>query len=504
MNQRKRIITAVAVIALVLAPMVLFAKGRSEQVSGDSAPTATAQSAAQLSDASKNLATIQYSFQEVAKAVLPVVVELDVTETVSQTVPQGFEWFFQAPQQGGKGTTPQRQAPTQRGLGSGIIVRHTANHYYVLTNNHVVGSATQITAKTNDGRTFKAKLVATDERRDLAMVSFDTSDSLPVAELGDSSELQVGDIVLAVGNPWGFQSTITMGIVSALGRTPPDGADVATYNEYIQTDAAINEGNSGGALVNIYGQVIGINTWIASSTQGSIGLGFAIPINAAKSDIEAFLTSGKVQYGWLGVSIGTITNNLLYDGYAKDLKLPNTNGALVLSVYKGSPADKAGILPGDFITKAAGSSVADNDQLTQIVGGLPAGKGYDFELIRLGAKLKVTVTIAVRDEAAVTAQYKNLWPGMTVINITDEIRQEAAANDTPIPDGVAGLVVGQVQSSSPAAIGGFKVGDVITQLNGVQIRTTYDFFQALNDKSKSNLSFRVNRQGTELTIGLTR
>ncbi len=218
-----------------------------------------------LAEATKNLATIQYSFREVAKKVLPVVVEVDVTEQAgNQQTVNPFDWFFNQ-QPGNRGGQPR----IQQGLGSGIIVKRSGDTYYVLTNNHVVGSASTITVKLQDQTTFsKVKLVGKDTRRDLAVVSFTSSTELPVADLGDSGELQVGDLVLAVGNPFGFENTVTMGIVSAVGRSSPS-TDVATNTDYIQTDAAINQGNSGGALVNIKGEVIGINTWIAAPTAGA-------------------------------------------------------------------------------------------------------------------------------------------------------------------------------------------------------------------------------------------
>jgi serine protease Do len=226
-----------------------------------------------------SLSTVQSSFREVAKAITPSVVELNVTEVVTQQMP-----FFR---QGA-----QRSIPVSA-LGSGIIVSRSGNKYYVLTNNHVIDNATSISVKLNDQRTYKAAVVGNDAERDLAMVSFTSSDAIPVAALGNSSELQVGDIVFAVGNPLGFESTITMGIVSAVGRKGPDNSSTSNTG-YIQTDASINEGNSGGALVNVQGQVIGINTWIAAPSGGSVGLGFAIPIDSAKSDIQAFLSKGSI------------------------------------------------------------------------------------------------------------------------------------------------------------------------------------------------------------------
>ena len=238
---------------------------------------------------------------------------------------------------------------------------------------------------------------------------------MPVAELGDSNALQVGDLVLAVGNPLGFESTVTMGIVSALGRRGPQG-QTSSYTDYIQTDAAINQGNSGGALVNIDGQVVGINTWIAAPSGGNVGLGFAIPINNAKTAIDDFITKGRVQYGWLGALIGDIQDPSTYPDLAKDMKVDGVKGALVLDLYKGSPADRAGLRPGDYVTAVGSTPVSDANQLTQVIGSIEAGRSTSLSVIRLGEQKTLTVTIGERDAKDQVAQAKNLWPGMTVVD----------------------------------------------------------------------------------------
>ncbi|HTP59626.1 MAG TPA: trypsin-like peptidase domain-containing protein, partial [Spirochaetia bacterium] len=302
---RKRIARSalLTLVILLLAAGGTYASGRAEKVSSQGASQAGAVTGAPdpqaLAEATRNLQAIQYSFREVAKKVLPVVVEIDVTEVVKQQAPMQspFDWFFNQPPGGrGGGDRSFRRS----GLGSGILVRKGSGSYFVLTNNHVVDQATNISVKLADQRVFRAKVVGTDPRKDLAVVSFDSRDAIPLADLGDSNDLQVGDIVLAVGNPLGFENTITMGIVSALGRRGPSG-QVAPNTDYIQTDASINQGNSGGALVNVKGEVIGINTWIAAPTGGNVGLGFAIPVNNVKKAIDDFLSKGKVEYGWLGV-----------------------------------------------------------------------------------------------------------------------------------------------------------------------------------------------------------
>ena len=506
---RNRLPTRIAVAALLLmVPLFAFSSGRGEKAGAGSTPGSSGTAAANpqtLAEATRNLATIQYSFREVAKKVLPVVVEVDVTEQAGggQAV-NPFDWFFNQQPGGNRGGQPR----IQQGLGSGIIVKRAGNTYYVLTNNHVVGSATTITVKLQDQTLFtKVKLVGKDTRRDLAVISFTSGSDLPVADLGDSSELQVGDLVLAVGNPFGFENTVTMGIISALGRSSPS-TDVATNTDYIQTDASINQGNSGGALVNVKGEVVGINTWIAAPTGGSIGLGFAVPINNAKKAIGDFINKGKVEYGWLGVQIAD-PNSDTYPGVAADLRVDTSKGAMILNVYRGQPSEKAGLLPGDYITRVNTQDIANSNKLTQVVGDLLADKPYDFELIRNGEKVKLTIRLAVRpDEGSDSLAYKNLWPGLTVVHVNDQVRQQSG--DTSIPRGVDGVMIGYVAAGntpddqSPAAIAGFRPYDVITQINGRDVRTIMDFYKALNDKSRKDVTFKIKRQATDVTIGLTR
>ncbi|HET6450414.1 MAG TPA: Do family serine endopeptidase [Spirochaetia bacterium] len=463
---------------------------------------ASAQNVGSPRGSGTSLGSVQASLRDIAQKVRPAVVEINVTEVIKQEVPQfdsPFDWFFNqngdGPGQGqgnGQGNT---RTFRQSALGSGIIVKRNGDTVYVLTNNHVVAQASDISARLVDGRVFKAKVVGTDPRKDIALVSFTTRDPVSIAELGDSNSLQVGDIVLAVGNPLGFESTVTMGMVSALGRRGPAG-QAASYTDYIQTDASINQGNSGGALVNIDGQVVGINTWIAAPSGGSVGLGFAIPINNARPAIDQFIASGHVQYGWLGALIGDIQDQGTFPQLAQDMKLEGMKGAFVLGMYRGSPADRAGLKPGDFVTAVGSTPVTDANQLTQVVGSLEAGKTTTLTVIRLGQSRTLTATIGQRDDQDQVAQAKNLWPGMTVVNITDQIRQDAS-----IPSGVNGVVVGSlVNQDAPAAVAGFRPGDVITAVNGRTVRNMMDFYRALN--TERGASFQIVRDGTEITISL--
>jgi serine protease Do len=445
----------------------------------------------------QSLEQVQYSFRGVAQAVLPVIVEINTVEVVTQRVPRfqsPWDFFFGNPEN----RQPQEREFRQPGLGSGVIVRKDGNRVYVLTNNHVAAEAAEISISLYDEREFKGKLIGADPRRDLAVVTFETREQVPVAKLGDSDSLKVGDLVLAVGNPFGFESTVTMGIISALGRRANTAATVATLTDYIQTDAAINPGNSGGALVNLRGEVIGINTWIASQTGSNTGLGFAVPINNAKKTISDLLSKGKVEYGWLGVQINDLDSRV-YPGAKEDFKIADKTGAFVFNVFKGSPAYKAGVLPGDFITSIAGQNVRNADNLTQIVGNLPGDKDYELKLVRAGVPMGLTIHLAIRqEEKDIAAQSKNLWPGLYVGVINDDVRKQLK-----LPDRIKGPIVAAVVEGSAAAIAGVKQGDVIMKLNDREIKSVFDFYKALNDAPKEAM-LRLFREDTEVVIGLVK
>jgi len=429
--------------------------------------------------------SLQSAFRAVADSVLPVVVQVNTVEIQKQQVPQfnGIPWeFFFGTPQDNQGN--QEREFRSKGIGSGIIVRKSGNTYYVLTNNHVAGSASEISVTMNDGREFNAKLVGKDERKDLALISFESKENFPVAVLGDSDQVKVGDWAIAVGSPLGLSSSVTMGIVSAVGRT---GGPAGNINDFIQTDAAINQGNSGGALVNIRGEVIGINTWIASPSGGSVGLGFSIPINNVKRAIDDFITNGQVKYGWLGVSLIDADKDI-----AGELGIQNRKGALASQIFIGSPAEKGGILPGDYIIKLNNKEVKNRDQLVLAVGDLKAGEQATFVVIRNGSEKTIRVKIDERKDDVV-ADNSKLWPGMIVTPINDEIRQAIKLDAK-----VKGLYVVEVITKSPAAVMGLQRGDIIVGVNGESAKTLPDFFRLLNDKSKKDLWFEVQRGDTTL------
>jgi Do/DeqQ family serine protease len=440
-----------------------------------------------------DLEALQSSFREVASIAGPSVVRIDVEEVRTQALPRGddtpwFDFFFQDPERdNGDG---DRRFRTQ-GLGSGVVVRREDNIYYVLTNDHVVGNADAITITMDDGEEYEANIVGKDSRKDLALLSVVTPDDIPVAVLGDSDTLMVGDWVLAIGSPFGFQSTVTAGIVSAVNRRGgPDG----NISDFIQTDAAINRGNSGGALINLRGEVVGINTWITSQTGGSVGLGFSIPINNVKRSIDDFIETGSVRYGWLGVSIRSASPDVV-----ASLQLPGRRGALVHHVFMDSPADLGGLLPGDFITEINGIRVDDSDQLVLEVGELPVGRIARFEVIRYGERKSLEVRISERESDRQIAELnRRLWPGISVFPVTPQVR-----TDLDLDSSVEGVLVSTVESRTLAAAAGVRVGDIVVTVDGTATPRMLDFYREVNEAGR-NLSLSVLRDGSVLEIEIQR
>ncbi|THF61684.1 Do family serine endopeptidase [Pseudothauera rhizosphaerae] len=290
---------------------------------------------------------------------------------------------------------PSESAPRQRsaGLGSGVIVSPDG---YVLTNNHVIEAADEIEVALNDGRKFPARLAGRDPETDLAVLKLQTDAQLPVIAFAPPDSLSVGDVVLAIGNPFGVGQTVTMGIISALGRTH---LGINTFENYIQTDAAINPGNSGGALVDSGGNLVGINTAIYSRTGGSLGIGFAIPVSLARNVLEQIVATGEVTRGWVGVEIQEITPEL-----AESFGLSDPNGALIAGVLRGSPAERAGIRPGDVLIGVDGRNVRDTKGMLEMVAALPPGNVARFRIRRASGELDLNVEVGRRPTPAVTTR----------------------------------------------------------------------------------------------------
>ena len=428
-------------------------------------------------------------FAEVAQSVLPVVVEVSTVQVIEQQERNPFFEFFGEPDNNG-------QEFEQPGLGSGVIVEQDGSTVYIITNNHVIGEASDITVSTYDGAKYEAEVVGADPLQDLALISIETDQDMPVASLGESEGLSVGEWVLAIGNPLGFESTVTAGIISATGRQAGPGTPVAEYTDYIQTDAAINQGNSGGALVNMDGEIIGINTWIAAGgpTGGNVGLGFAIPVDNVAVAIDQFREDGQITYGWLGVSISDAEE---LDGrLTDDLGITGEEGSFILGAYTDSPAARDGIRPGDFVTAIDGQPIASSLELQRAVGRLTPGEQVDFELERAGESMTIPVTIDERGPEEEVGRPQDLWPGFQVAPLTDEIRDSQG-----IPGSLDGAIIANVAPDSPAAEAGLRPGDLILEVDGTELDGAGDFYAAAADSS-GEIMLRIVRGGTELTIGM--
>lgn len=428
-------------------------------------------------------------FSEVAESVLPTVVEVSTVRVIEQQESNPFFEFFGDPDDNG----PEFEQP---GLGSGVVVEQSGSTVYIITNDHVIGDAGDITVTTYDGAQFEAEVVGSDPLQDLALISIESDTAMPTASLGESEQIAVGEWVLAIGNPLGFESTVTAGIISATGRQAGPGTPVAEYTDYIQTDAAINQGNSGGALVNMEGEIIGINTWIAAGgpTGGSVGLGFAIPVDNVAVAVDQFREDGEITYGWLGVSIGDIED--LDDPLASDLRLEHISGSLINGVYQDSPAGRDGIRPGDFITAVDGNAIESSVELQRAVGGLLPGEEVDFDLIRGGSEMNVTVQVDERGPEEEIGSAEDLWPGFQAIPLTDEIRSAEG-----IPDNLEGAAIATVVPDSPAAEAGLRPGDIIIEVDASPVDGAGEFY-AQAAESSGEIMMRIIRGGSELTIGM--
>ena len=374
----------------------------------------------------------------------------------------------------------------QKSLGSGFIIDKEG---FILTNNHVVENTDKIMVKLADEKEFSAKIIGRDPKTDLALIRIETDRPLKPLPLGDSDKLEVGDWVLAIGNPFGLGDTVTAGIVSAKYRHIGAGS----YDNFIQTDASINPGNSGGPLLNTSGEVIGINSAIFSRTGGSIGIGFAIPINMAK-DLLPQLKKGKVVRGWLGVMIQKVTPEL------KDkLKLKDEKGALVADVTPNGPADKAGIKRGDVIVSFDGKVIKQMKDLPYIVGTTPVNKTVLVEVIRKGQEKDFQIKLGELKEgkeAKETGQEKP-YLGMTVEELTPQLARNLGTSET------SGLVVVQVNNNTPAAEAGIKQGDIILEIDQITVKTLEQYNKKIQDYKKGDsILFLIKRGGSTLYLTL--
>jgi serine protease Do len=413
------------------------------------------------------------AFSQAAKKALPAVVSVKVTKTIKSATPYSspfddefFQRFFgpgyQRPQ-------AQPQPRQQVGQGSGFIISEDG---YILTNNHVVGGADEILVKLQDGRQTKGKIIGTDPKSDVALIKIEEK-NLPVIELGDSDALEIGEWVIAVGSPFGLQATVTVGIVSAKSR----GVGIAEYEDFIQTDAAINPGNSGGPLLNIDGKAIGLNTAIFSQSGGYMGIGFAIPINMAKSIKDQLLKSGKVTRGYLGI---VMNPEKISAELAQEFGLNDSKGVLITQVIEESPAGKAGLKRGDVIVKLDGKEVDDWQAFRNSVAMIEPGTKVSLTVLRDGKKEDIDVKVGSLEDGTVAAEVSEIGDklGLQIQELTDDVASKLGYEKE------TGVLVTDVTAGSPADKAGIESGMLIVSVNRRDVTTVKEFNDAL-EKTKT-------------------
>lgn len=439
---------------------------------------------APVKEISKDALATQQGFSNVAKSVTPAVVNIS-TVSKKKLVQPFFEFspffddFF-----GGRQMRPQYRR--EKSLGSGFIINKDG---YIITNDHVVRDAETIQVALSNEKTYTAKVIGSDQKTDIAVIKINANEEFPTAVLGDSDKLQVGQWAIAIGNPFGLNRTVTVGVVSATGRS---NMGIETYEDFIQTDASINPGNSGGPLLNIYGEVIGINTAIVAAGQG---IGFAIPINMAKNVVDQLVKKGSVTRGWLGVAIQPLTEDM-----AQSFGFRSTKGALVSEVMEGSPASKAGIRQGDIITRFNGREIKDSRQLQLEVAETPVGKTVAMEIFRDGRSQTVSVTVDNSDKApSARPRAEEGLPaeeglfGIAVEDVPKSLRAK----------GVSGVIVAGVDPEGIAADAGIQQGDVIVSVDKKKINSVNDYLKAMKDvERKGSVAFLVRRGNSSIYFAL--
>lgn len=443
-------------------------------------------------------AMVPSSFTDVALAVSPAVVNIRTEKVVKGggqvfrhfQGPFGnedpfrdfFEKFF--------GDVPRREFK-QRSLGSGFCVDKEG---FIVTNNHVIENADEIKVKLKNGKEYDAEIVGRDAKTDIALIKVDPWEGSQAIKLGDSDILKVGEWVVAIGSPFGLEHTVTAGIVSAKGRVIGSGP----YDDFIQTDASINPGNSGGPLLNMRGEVVGINTAIFSRSGGNVGIGFAIPINMAKGIIDQLKASGTVTRGWLGVSIQDLSPDL-----AKYYGVKDGKGALVGEVFKGDPADKAGIRPKDVITEVDGEKIEDSRDLSAKIAEVPVGGEITLKGIREGKERTFQVKIAKRTEdkeaVAMKQPAEQTDLGMTVAVLTKEIARQFDLSEDE------GIVVVSVEQGGPADKADVQQGDLVLEIDHKAVKTLKDYDSKIKEVEKGKtISLLVKRRRGFLALNITK
>ncbi len=432
------------------------------------------------------------SYAPVVKKVTPAVVKIVTTSKVNENAMQetpGFEdpfWRRFFGDQSRRGFPQGPSAPQfQHGLGSGVIVTKDG---YILTNNHVVDGAKEVKVTLQDGREFTAKVVGRDPKSDVAVVKIDATD-LPTVPIADSEKVEIGDVVLAIGNPFGIGQTVTSGIVSAKDR---GNMGIEDYEDFIQTDAAINPGNSGGALVDINGRLIGINTAILSRSGGNQGVGFAIPSDLARTEMESLIKTGHVTRGYLGVMIQNVTPDL-----ATEFKLKDNQGALISDVVPNGPADKSGLKNGDVVITFNGHPVTDSRRLQLEVAGTKPGSTVAMEVLRDGEKKSLDVTVKqlpgndkLAENDSDATQDTGTLNGVQVADLDQQAHEQFN-----VPKDVNGAIVTQVDPGSAAAEAGLKSGDVIQEINRKPVKDAEEAVKLTEKSGDKRTLVRVWQNG---------
>jgi serine protease Do len=445
-------------------------------------------------------------FADLAERLSPMVVNISTSQTLRR--PAAGQGGQQQGEGGGGGSDEffknfldrDNRPRRVQSLGSGFIIDPTG---FVVTNNHVIDGADEITVILSDTTSLTAKLIGKDEKTDLALLKVESKAPLPVAKFGDSDKARVGDLVMAIGDPFGLGGTVTAGIVSARNRDINSGP----YDDFIQTDASINRGNSGGPLFNMDGDVIGVNSAIYSPTGGSVGIGFSIPSNAAKRVIEQLKSTGTIARGWIGVRIQPVSDEI-----AQSLGMDKAKGAMIAGMTDGGPASKAGLQNGDVVINFDGKPVADSRALPRMVADTDIGKAVDIEVLRKGKPTTMPITIEKLVEDAkvasadakpgattpVTPQVVNL--GMTLAPITSDSRRRYKLNEN-----AAGAVVTDVDGESPAGMKNIRPGDVITEVAQTKVMSPEDVTAKLTDEKNAGhkvVLLQISRGGELTYIGV--
>ncbi len=490
----REIITLKVLFFLIIA--TLFVSGGCKFLSSGNASTPTTEPQQIQPAAPVVVDGVRTSYADIVSKTSPAVVRI-ASERKAQTNSQEQFPFGEMFREFLPNLPQQQQRPRiERGVGSGVIVNADGT---VLTNYHVVEGAEKLTIQLENNKTYSAKMIGSDQPSDLAVLKIEGGENFPFLNLGDSNQVRVGDIVLAIGNPLGIGQTVTAGIISAKGRQTGL-SDGTSFQDFLQTDAPINRGNSGGALVNVSGELIGINSQIVSDSGGggNIGIGFSIPSNMAKTVMEQLLKDGKVRRGMLGVGIQDVTEEV-----AKSLELKEAKGVLVNSISPGSAAEKAGIKQGDIITAIDGLATDDTNTLRNKVAGTTPGTGIKVTVWRDGKAQDLNATLQEFEVKTQTSERQNKENenkenkqsesgklGLSVQPLTPAIARELG-----VPTDTQGLVIAEVDESGAAAEKGIERGDVITQVNNQPVKTEDEFQAAIEKSGSKPISLLISRKG---------